>query len=94
MVETIPAHGKFCKSPEGWGATFVCKKRDTRGRADPFTFNIEHGGHLDWDGLFAVRQVVFHIRKWDVGKWKLRAQDIGFPHAIKEVWKRQKGQRS
>ncbi len=34
-------------------------------------------------------EVVFHVRKRDVGERKDRTQNIGFSQAIKEVWERQ-----
>ena len=34
-------------------------------------------------------EVIFHVRKRDVGKRKGRTQDVGFSQAIKKVWERQ-----
>ncbi len=68
---------------------FVCKKGDAGGRAHPFILGSEHGGHPDWNRLLTVRKVVLRIRDWDVGKGIGRAQNVSFPHSIKEVWEGQ-----
>ncbi len=34
-------------------------------------------------------EVVFYVRKWDVGKGEDRTQHVGFSQSIKEVWKGQ-----
>ncbi len=89
MVEAIPSHGNFCEGPKGWGTPLVCKEGDAGGRANPIIFNSEHRRHPDWDRLFTVWEVVLHVRERDVGKRKDRAQNIGFPQAVEEVWERQ-----
>jgi hypothetical protein len=43
--------------------------------------------------LFTVWEVTIQVRKRNVRKREGRAQDIGFPLAIKEVWERQEGVR-
>jgi hypothetical protein len=35
-----------------------------------------------------VLEIVLSIRKWDVGEREDRAQYIGFPDSIEEIWKR------
>ena len=93
MVEAVASHGDFCQGPQRWRAPFVCKKSDKGGGANPFILNGKHGGHFDWDGLFTVWEVTSQVRKRNVRKREGRAQDIGFPLAIKEVWERQEGVR-